>query len=372
MRHVIYINTLCLYLALALSASAHSAPDNSMPSVVFLSIAAEGDAFGKMQNEATRAAAKNLGIDLTIIYKPQTAEQSPDLLEKILSEKPDYLIFTYQSHTRYLLSLAEKYGVYSVTQSASNPAIERAIGSPRDRYPHWIGSLSSNETGAAQALTERLYRAIKRTDTKPDKNYSLLAFNGLKATSSAILRREGLIRGADQNNIDINRIFEFSWSPDVATKSLQQALAMYPNTELFWAASDVISLSVIEKMKALGKQPNVDFYTAGFDWTEQGLNSIEQGEMLASAGAQFLNTAWILVLLYDHYHQRDFKPYGTQFSINMPIIDTDNITAMRPYLDQKAWKDIDFKAYTQTHNKGFTDYTFNIFETSRPPAQPSK
>lgn len=315
-----------------------------------------------MQHQATQAAADNLGIDLNIIYTPKNTFQTPDSLQAIVSKKPDYIIFTYRPHTRHLLSLAEKHRVFTLTQSPPNDINQRAIGLPRERYSYWLGSLASDDTGAAQRLTEKLYREALRSDSHNSESLSLMAFNGAQSTTSAIHRREGLQQAAYDNNIAINHIFEFSWSPDIATKSLNLALNRYPDTKIFWSASDLISLSVIQKMKRLGLQPNTDFYTAGFDWTQAGLDSIERGEMLASAGGQHLNPAWMLVLIYDHYHNNDFLNYGTHYSIEMPIIDQSNIQIMRPYLDKQKWKTIDFKSHTKTHSKNFDGYNFDLFD----------
>lgn len=332
------------------------------PKITFISATTDEDPFGKMLHKSISAAAKSLNIELNIIQSKANQHTTPEYLSALLDAKPDYLIAASTRLNNHLITMSKGKEIYILSSYPPSKEHENTLGLPRLQHKHWIGTIDYNHKEASSQLTSVMYSSYSKQHLAFKTQPSLLAFNGAKSTIPAIDRREGLISSANDLNIKINHIFDFDWQPNSSTRSLDLSLKRYPDTSIFWAASDAISLNIIKKLKTHNLKPNIDFVTAGFDWTSEGLDSIERGEMLASAGGQFLYGSWLLVLAYDHYHGNDFKPYGISYSIKMPIIDSSNISKIRPFIDNQEWNNIDFKKFTQTHNDNFTGYNFNIFD----------
>lgn len=348
-------------LLVLLACSLFSQHNHSKPSVLLLSPYSKDHPLAINRNLAMSAAAKSFGLELTIKSSEQYSTLTPTDISNLFSFQTDYIVTESTPHYLHLLKTAENRKVkILLLADPSHYSGDINIGRPREQFKSWLGSVHSNEEFAGHQLVKTLYRGFLDTNNLMDRKLTLLAFSGKRVNPVSINRKRGLISASKDLPIDIAEVFEIDWNPIAATRPLFTAMKRHPETTLFWAASDDISLEIIRKMKTLGKKANYDYVTAGIDWTPQALNSIENGEMLASIGGQFLNNCWALVLLYDYHHGLDFIDYGISYQTKMQIINKSNVKEMKSLLSSKDWSNIDFKQYTQRHNSNSKGYNFDI------------
>lgn len=321
-----------------------------------------------------RAAARKLNFDLRIEHLHEDERYSRQRLRQLLQQPTDYLLTPYTAHTHHLLAMAEKKGIKTLLMT--NPLPENALiklSLPRQKYRNWLGSVQCNNFNAGKQLADlliqraRLSNKNKSSHQPPAANnsnsktaLSILAFNGHRNTQPATERRRGLLQSATVQKVKLSAHYYNHWNPVIAIKPLASAIKRYPDASIFWAASDGISLSIIQQLKAIGLHPNQDFFSAGIDWSDEGIVSIEQGEMLASLGGQFLVAGWAMILLYDYHHGLDFKPYGLNYSTKLHEINRDNVAEMKALLNSANWDRIDFKSYSQKHSESFEKYRFDV------------
>lgn len=353
-RSVLYI--LIISLLSTVSTSVHSAAK-----VLLLSPYNPGSSLGLMRQQASFAAAKNLGIELTIKHADKYQTDSPADIKKLFSQQYDYLLTDFLPHTHHLLKAAERHNIKTIMIANPEPLKDlSSVGEVRGQFKNWIGSIHSNDYDVGLKLTKALYLGSLQPDTKIMPERTLLAFNGRRTSQSSSARKQGLIDSAKTLPITIAEIYEIDWNPSAATRPLFTALKRHPQATLMWAASDDISLEIIKKMKSVGKVANRDYFTAGVDWTPKALTSIANHEMLASFGGQFLNNCWALVLIYDHYHNYDFIEFGVSYSTDLQVIDKSNIATLGPMITNRDWNTIDFKRYSRRHNPIFDGYHFDV------------
>ena len=138
-------------------------------------------------------------------------------------------------------------------------------------------------------------------------------------------------------------------------------LKRYPQIGAIWAANDPIALGAIAGAVDVGKIPGKDIFFSGLNWDPLGLEKIQNGEMVTSLGGHFLTGAWALVLLYDHYHGKDFIDEGRelQYKIFAPI-GRQNISYFLSQFGERNWSEIDFRKFSKVLHPNIRRYNFNF------------
>lgn len=356
--------TLCLLslsIALCLCTLTVTANSEGPVHIVYMSPAQASDPFDSQVVDLMRKAASDFDFKLTVVNVVKNQVYNQQRINNIFKLKPDYLVLSYQIYTDQVLQQAELWGIKSFIINSPIPDVERElIGYPRGKFKNWIGHIYPDDYTAGHQLTQLIHQKSQAQDNAP-ATPSLLAFNGHRATASARDRRRGLMDAALELDIHIRHIYAADWDPDITTRQLPQAVRRYPQADLFWAASDAIALRIIEHMKVLNKHPNKDFYTAGIDWSEQGLNRVKSGDMVASIGGHFLTGAWAMVQIYDYHNNHDFEEFGAETMVKMAVADSSNISHIQELLRDRTWQSINFKDYTQSHHSNtFSHYNFSV------------
>lgn len=336
------------------------ASTTSAPHVVYMSPAQVGDSFDKNVIALMQAAADDLDIKLSVVNVVKNQVYNQQRIDNILRLEPDYLVLSYQIYTHKVIQQAQHLGIKVMIINSPIPVDERAlIGYPREKFSNWIGHIYPDDYLAGHQLTQLLLQQL-RAVAAPASSHSLLAFNGHRSTTSARERQRGLIDAAQELGIKIDHIFAADWDPDITTRPLPRAVKRYPDTQLFWAASDAIALRIIEHQKALNKVPGKDFYTAGIDWSESGLKSVQKGTMVASIGGHFLMGAWVMVQIYDYHHGRDFSELDTETVVPMAVADHSNAAHIHQMILTQPWQNIDFKTFSRSQPKSLGHYDFSV------------
>ena len=317
--------------------------------VVLLSPAAEGNDFWDLCILFTRQAASNLNIRLEVVHgdgnRFLTTEQAEAILNR--DKKPDYLVFNYFfSQGSAILDLAEKQGVKTLIINTDIPERELVLtGKPGEKYPHWIGRIIPDDRKASEQLTALISdEAGKRQLTSPDNKHHMIAINGLRDSTATVARAEGLMAALHRKpTLLFHQQVYANWSADIARSQSAALLERYPATRLIWAASDAMALAALESASARGLRPGQDILAVGVDWTPDGLNAIEQGRLLASAGGQFMDGALALVMIADDADGIRTQAAQRDILRSMAIIRRENLNQYRQFLNPDNWKKLDFQ-----------------------------
>ena len=69
---------------------------------------------------------------------------------------------------------------------------------------------------------------------------------------------------------------------------------------------------------------------------------------------------WSLVMLYDHYHGKDFAQPNPTRPLVMSVIDEKNVEAYLWRFGDKNWSKIDFTGFSKVLNPETIEYNFGI------------
>ncbi|MEE4242861.1 MAG: hypothetical protein V2I36_15440 [Desulfopila sp.] len=80
--------------------------------------------------------------------------------------------------------------------------------------------------------------------------------------------------------------------------------------------------------------------------------------MTTTVGGHFMDGAWVLVLLYDYHHGRDF--YLEHLQSQMLPLKQDNVVQYQQLLNREEWPRIDFTQFSKVHNPHLQKYDFSV------------
>jgi ABC-type sugar transport system substrate-binding protein len=157
----------------------------------------------------------------------------------------------------------------------------------------------------------------------------------------------------------LHQIVNASWDKGKAANATKVLMERYPKTSVIWSASDIMSLGAIQAVEGLGLQAGRDVLVGGIDGTLTGLEAVKAGRMVATMSGHFIEGAWAMVLLYDHYHGIDFaNDLGTDIYSKMQVISTENIKPYLELLKSDYIDQIDFKSFSKVANPKLEHYQF--------------
>lgn len=357
---------ICIVLVLCLCWSA-AAPAWAVPPirVTFISparLATNG--FWRQCAAFMEVAARSLGMDL-VVLDAEDRFSVADRARSVLAgkDKPDYLVFAYQGEQGFeILSLAEEAGVGSVIVNTDIIPEDRGrVGHPGTRFKHWLYHILPDESGSGSLLIRSLVRQAYESKVVDEGESCLVAgIGGSHETTVSRHRQQGLKYGLEKlPRTSLVRFVHTKWGREEARRKSRVLLDLYPNTRIFWSASDNLGLGVVETLREAGKRPGRDALVGGVDWTEEGLAAIERGDLAASVGGHFMEGAWALALLYDHHRGSVPPSAAKEYLSAMRLIEESTLREYRKALDPANWKKIDFKRFTRTHNPRLGEYNFS-------------
>ena len=338
--------------------------------VTFLNPAKPDNDFWNTVTSYMKAAGEDLGIDIRVHY---TKSDSTDkgLMENYLALKkdiedkkaPDYLLMIYVrgGSSDKIMKMANEAKIKTVIFNTDIPKEDREkIGHPRGKFPNWIGHMYPDDEKAGFDLANSLIKAARELKKEKEK-VEVVGISGDYLSSAAHLRNIGLRSAVKENGEQLRRIIFADWSKDEATKKTEIMIKRYPNTRVFWSASDFMSLGIIDAIKKSGKTPGKDIVTGGVDWMSDALEEIRAGRMAASIGGHFMEAGSIMVMLYDYHNGKDFaKSEGVSIQSRMDIIDKNNVGDYLKNFKDRDWKKIDFKKLSKVLNPKLKKYDFSL------------
>lgn len=298
-------------------------------------------------------AARDLGVNLDVV-RAGDRYSMVDEARRILfgPHKPDYFITVYlKGAGKAILDIAAENGVpVFLVNTMLQREDRRRIGCPRGKYANWIGYMYPDEAAAGRDLGTALIAMARKEYCD---RIHMIAIAGSHDNPSALERNEGLLNAVDTaGDVTLDRLLFGFWDDKIAYGKTQHMLAMSRDTRVVWAASDSMALGACRAVLETGRILGSDVFVGGFDWSAEGLDSVERGLMAASVGGHFMEGAWALVLVYDHHMGKDFAPENLECCLPMYLVEAHNVRDVRLVMDTDKWSGIDFRCFSKACNGG--------------------
>lgn len=314
------------------------------------------------------SAAKDLQLELGVYNCNNDPFYMERLVKKVLANpdtRPDcVLIHNFKNRGQKILKLAEQFNVPVFLFNAGFPA-DSEVGGPREKYPHWIGQMLPDDEYGGYLLAKKLIAEASRHQNKSDASLQMVTLEGNRTSSASIKRIAGLKRALlEHPEVTNNQFFHSKWKLQRAKEAFLATRHRYPETTIFWTASETMSIGVIEAAKEQGVLPGKDIFTGGFDLLPENKKYIETGEMSVSVGAHYFEAGWALVLIRDYLSGLDFGNQGTtSFTTKMLSQTQDDIVKSNDVynvLSTSLLDELDFKSLSKHFNPTVKKYDFNL------------
>lgn len=334
--------------------------DKAPASVVFLNPGFSDEPFWVGYSDFMQAAADDLGMQLEIIYgernPPQLLEKARDLLTR--DNQPDYLIFVNEMYTapELLRLFADSPIKLFSLHSTLTPEQQQRIGTSRERYRNWIGSLIPNDEQAGYWMAKALIAKLK------GKPGSLLAFAGVRLTPSSSLREDGLHRALREHpEIKLQQTLQGEWKRQRAYEQAQLMLPRHPEVQLVWSANDEMAFGVMQAAEELGRQPGQDIYLSALNNSDEVLQARIDRKLCVLVGGHFTLGGWAMVMLHDYHAGLDFAARGGKDRVDQlfSLLDAKQAAYLKQRLKMPGYG-LDFRQFSAVYHPQIKDYGFSI------------
>ena len=324
--------------------------------------------FWPVVEQIMQAAAKNLELELDVYEFKNDPFHMVTLVKDVLADpkkKPDcILIHNFKKRGEKVLALAEEYEVpIFIFNSAFGK--DSQAGTPRQKYPQWIGQMVPDDEYAGYLLAKELIITAKNMDKNKSHPIEMVALEGNRTSEASNQRVAGLKRALTEHpEVTNNQFFHSKWKQELAKEAFRAALHRYPQTSIFWTASESMAIGVIGAGNEQGLTPGKDFITGGFDLLPENKKYIESGDMAVSVGGHYFEGAWVLVLIHDYLNGIDFGADGTtSFTTKMTSQSKDDFSKFSDIystLTSHSLEELDFKQLSKHYNSKVKTYNFDL------------
>lgn len=315
-----------------------------------------------------QATAQDLGIDLDIHAFNNDPVYLITLVKEVLSDpktRPDCIIIhNYKKRGERVLQLAEEFEVPLFLFNAGF-GTDSDVGKPRSKYPHWIGQMLPDDEYGGYILAKELIQRAKRMDQDSSLPLQMVALEGNRTSEASVRRVAGLKRAlTEHSEITVNQYYHSKWKVALAKEAFYSTQHRYPNTTIFWTASESMAIGVIEAARQMKLLPGKDFITGGFDLLPENKQFLETDEMAVSVGGHYFEGAWALVLIHDYLNGVDFIDQGkasfTSKMIPQTSADFTKLVDIFTVLDKSNLEKINFKQFSRFENPELKKYNFDL------------
>lgn len=331
--------------------------------VVFVNPGYSNEVYWVMVTNFMKASAKDLGINLEVVYAERSHIKQIELSKKLISKnpKPDYMIVVNEKLVApSIIEEANKAGVKTLLILV-DLADEQKIkyGTPRKNYKNWLGSIMPNNIQAGYNIGAELIKEAR----KKGKNLEMIAINGSRATLAAVEREEGLMKLLSKNkDVKLNQVVFAEWEMKKGYDSAKGLITRYPKTTMIWCANDLMAEGAIKAVEEVGKIPGKDILIGGLNWSDAGIKMVKSGKMVTTVGGHFMVGGFSLVMIYDYENGIDFaSSEGLEIQSEVfGALNIENIDAyIKNYGDQN-WEKLDFKKFSKKLNPKLEKYDFSL------------
>lgn len=317
--------------------------------------------------------------DLNIEFNSYSFGNSPivqiETITKVLNDpklKPDGFIFhNYKKKGEQILEIAKKANVPAVMFN-SGPTPDDNFGNPREKFPLYLALITPDDEKAGYDLAKNLIKMAKQNKMyAKDGKIHMCIMEGSRFSNAAKLRKKGLQKALDEHpEVIVDQFFDTNWRKQRAQDAFVVAQKRYPDSKVFWAASDLMALGILEEAKKLNKKPNKDFITGGIDLLPSIQPKVLNKEIALSIGAHYTESIWALLFLHDHL--RGCEPVKKEESAvykstMLTLLSSDNPLLPKESKEEilKWAKDIDFAKYSKCNtNKPYSFDANDFFKSN--------
>ncbi len=313
---------------------------------------------------AMRAAADDLGMSL-IEYC--AAEWPATMVEDVRAllrgpSRPDYLVITVHKGARVrLLELAEQEGVpVFMINSGLFDEDHARYGGPRQGFKRWIGQMLPDDEQAGFALANLIVDAASQAGrVDAEGRVRLLAFGGNPTGQSARERNTGLLRAVrSRSDVRLLQLVQGNWSRSAVARKAPLAFERYPEVDAIWCANDPMAFGALDGLRDRTHETRP--FMGSIDWLKEALLDVRRGQLVATLGGHFLESAWAMVLLHDHFAGMDFATEGVEFRSQLYPLTRANLDAYERDFADRDWSKVDFSAFSKVHNPSLARYDFSF------------
>ncbi|MAC48571.1 MAG: sugar ABC transporter substrate-binding protein [Oceanospirillum sp.] len=334
--------------------------------VSFINPGKQGERFWDMVTATMQAAADDLDIELKVYYAQRNRIRMQAIGSQLLTEKqlPDYLVLVNEEQSaEEIVKMANEKQVKTLLllNDFFGSQLER-MGQPREKYPYWIGSITPDNYRAGFRMADRIIERAKQRFGTP---VHLLAIAGDKVTPASILRTEGMLKRVQADpDVILDRLLYANWNARDAKVMTERYLQWAERNQIhphsLWAANDPIAAGAIKALREKGLEPGKDIFLAGLNWSPEGLDMVQSGDLVLTDGGHFLAGAWTMVLLRDYAEGFDFAQQGYRLSFPMSAIDKRNIERFMQVFAERDWRKVDFSYFSRWKNPRLQQYPFEL------------
>jgi ribose transport system substrate-binding protein len=177
---------------------------------------------------------------------------------------------TTSANAEALIKAAQNAGAYIVTQWNKPDDLH-----PWNGYDNWVAHISFDGRVGGYDIAKSLFEQMGGKG-------KIIALQGILDNVPAKQRFQGLQRALEENpGVELLDDQAADWDRDKALSVTQTLLTKYGDEVTgVWAANDSMALGALEALRARGKAGEIP--VVGHDATLEGLQAIEQGEMVAT------------------------------------------------------------------------------------------
>lgn len=278
-------------------------------SVLFLNPGSTQEAFWVSYSQFMQSAARDLGMDLQILYSQRQPELTLAQARLALQgpKRPDYLMFVNEQYVApQILRMATDSGVKLFMVNAALTANQQVLVGERADL---VGSLLPNDEEGGYLMMKELIRL--HPPVAPGERIDLLAFSGLKITPSAQLREQGMQRAlAEHPQVRLRQLVYSGWTQDRAYEQAKLLRARYPKVSMVWSANDEMAFGAMRAFSEIGKVPGKDVLFSAVNTSPAALQAVVDGRLSVLVGGHFTLGGWALVELHDAQMGVDLNKYG--------------------------------------------------------------
>jgi ABC-type sugar transport system substrate-binding protein len=341
-------------------------------SVVFINPGRADEPFWRSVTRFMQPAARQLNIDLEVLYAERDQLKMIDLTKKVTerARKPDYLMIVNEKQAGgEMLKLAEKARIKTLlTFSKFEDRQVAEFGQPREKFRHWIGTLTPNAADAGRLTAEELVAVgLKQRILADDGKLHIAAIAGDKATPTGALRLQGAIDVfSNHPSVVLEQVVYGNWDRVRAKEQAAALLLRYPNLNAFWTASDLMAYGALDAAEEAGRIPGTDVLISAINNSPSVMHARSQGRISSLAGGHFTAGAWGLLMLYDYHHGKDFRKEGLELRLPLfMLFDEDSAQRFLARFADEDFSGIDFRQFSKHLQPRLRRYQFSLLPALR-------
>jgi len=325
---------------------------------------AKQDPFWGPLEDFTLQASKQLNVKITVFNSNNSKREMLKFISQAKALNVDAVIFANIGKIALpLMKSAEQLKLPVLLFNSDFIGENKKIaGQPQQKFKYWIASLMPDDEHAGYLLGKYLIeQARERKLSLENGKVQIIAINGSIADTPSHHRFLGLQRAIKEDgNSELVQSLHAFWLQETAAYKALHLSKRYPNVKVYWTASDLMAIGVEQALTGRGLVQGKDYLTGGVDWSIGGLNAVKQGKISTSVGGHFMDGAWALIMLYDHFNGERLDGQELYlYHSPMSLISSTEIDILLPYLNSHKWDKINFQLRSKVFNKDLKQYDFS-------------